>query len=486
MSPIDRRSFLRGAALGGAALATTGAASATGAGPEGAAGRPREYPVPPSTLPADPADCPVEHIGVLMMENRSFDTYLGWLPGSRGFLDLGLDLSYTDPATGETGSPTHWAPRYRRGGHPDPGHGWGASHDQYEHGFLVGDNDPYALAYYLPEDIQIFARLARQFTVMDGYHCSLLGPTYPNRHYQHSGTSNGFTSNDFPFEIGYPTGFDWPTIWDRLEAAGISWAYYFSDLPFAAMYGPRLLHRVKPITQYFVDAATGNLPQVFFVDPSFLPPFQTDDHPSGADIRSGQVFVNNVLHAFVNSSAWSSGMMLVNYDEHGGFFDHVTPPRVADGRATDDFRTDFGQLGFRVPNLVVSPYARRGFVHHGGPFEHSSVLRFVEWRFELEPLTVRTANAANLGEVLDHASAPRLDVVLDRLEAPSPSDVVGNYQDEFPPEDHLTDFQRFAASPWLERMGYQVGTPTLEQRFGVGAWLDAAVVAAGGVPTVGG
>jgi phospholipase C len=495
---MDRRRFLRSTALGGAALA------ATAARPPGVpGGRPGQgsgdvdWSVPESTLPADPADSPIEHIGVLMMENRSYDSYLGWLEGGRGFLTLGLDLEYVDPATGERGRPEHWAPRYRRDHHPDPGHSWAAAHDQYEQGFLAGRNDEYALAYYLAEDVQIFARLARQFTVLDHYFCAVLGPTYPNRFYQHAGTSEGAKSNDFPWEAGHPTGYPFPSIWDRLEAAGIDWAYYFSDLPFAAMFGPRLLHRTRPIAQYYVDAATGRLPKVFFVDPKFLPPYQTDDHPGSSDIRSGQVFVNNVVHAFAHSNAWERGALFINYDEHGGFFDHVTPPRVPDERASSDFREDFGQLGFRTPALAISPYARRGFVHHGGPFEHTSILRFIEWRYDLEPLTVRSANAANIGEVFDHASSPRLEVPIDRLEVPSPSEPLHAERalevtglDDLVPEAFL----RHARSPELRAMGYRIGEPTPGELFGVGDWLGRAVADAGGavagaldgVPGVGG
>jgi phospholipase C len=479
---IDRRAFIRSSALGGAALAAAAARPPSGDRHDR---RPREYPVPPSTLPADPSDSPVEHIGVLMMENRSYDTYLGWLEGGRGFLELDLDLSYRDPETGETGRPQHWAPRYRREGHPDPGHSWDAAHDQYRDGFLAGRNDDYALAYYLAEDVQIFSRLARQFTVLDDYYCALLGPTYPNRFYQHAGTSEGMKSNVFPPEAGYPAGFTFPSIWDRLEAAGIDWAYYYSDLPFTAMWGPRLLHRTRPIAEYYVDAAAGRLPKVFFVDPKFLPPYQTDDHPGASDIRSGQVFVNNVVHAFTRSNAWEHGALFINYDEHGGFFDHVTPPRVPDERASEDVDDDFGQLGFRVPSLAISPYARRGFVHHGGPFEHTSILRFIEWRYDLEPLTVRSANAANIGEVLDHESEPRLEVPIDRLEVPSPSEPPGgNHQHGADEELEALrgrvpeDFLDFALSPWVRRQGYRYGTPTPGELFGVGEWLDVATSAA--------
>ena len=115
-----------------------------------------------------------------------------------------MDLSYTDPDSGETGKPTHWAPKYRRCAHPDPGHGWGAGRDQLRNGFLAGNNDEYALAYYLAEDIPTFAQLARQFTVFDNYFCAVLGPTYPNRWYQHAATSMGLKSNMFPPRSGQP------------------------------------------------------------------------------------------------------------------------------------------------------------------------------------------------------------------------------------------------------------------------------------------
>lgn len=476
MAGLDRRSFLRGTALAGAAAATT--AARPGGGGQGAdCGPPPDFSIPPSTLPTDPADNPIDHIGVLMMENRSFDTYFGWLEASRGFLELGLELQYADPDDPSVvARPEHWAPEYRRCGHPDPGHSWGAGRGQLRDGFLAGRNDEYALAYYLPEDIQIFARLARQFTVLDGYHCAVLGPTYPNRFYQHAATSMGMKSNLFPHEAGSPTGFEFPTIWDRLEAAGISWAYYYSDLPFIAMWGERLLHNMRPIGQYYGDAATGNLPQVFFVEPKFIAPYRTDDHPGGSDVRAAQAYVNNIVKAFVASSHWERGAFFINYDEWGGFFDHVTPPRVPDDRASDDLDEDFGQLGFRVPCLAISPYSRKGFVHHGTPFEHTSILRFIEYRFDLEPLTVRDAHATNIGEVFDYTQSRRLDVGMDELATPTVYDSEDCNQtgDEEDPDD----FVRFAASGYLASLGTGVHEPAPAELFGTGVDLPQPTPAA--------
>jgi phospholipase C len=476
MADIDRRRFMKGAAVaaavGGAGL---GRGVARAAPPDGGApGRPSptdpgcggaepDWSVPPSTLPANPDACPIGNIGVLMMENRSYDTYFGWLENGRGFLNLGLELEYTKPDGSLTARPEHWAPAYRRCGHPDPAHGWDTGRDQLQNGFLAGRNDEYALAYYLAEDIPVHARLARQFTVFDRYFCSVLGSTYPNRHYQHSADGGGHMSNVFPPQTDQPVGFTWPTIWDRLDQAGLTGAYYFSDLPFIAMYGARHLSKMRPISQLFIDAALGRLPDVYFVDPSFLPPHQTDDHPSGADINAGQAFVNNIVHAVISGPQWRSTAFFINYDEWGGFFDHVTPPRVPDDRASDDLAEDWSQLGFRVPALALSPYSRKGYVHHDGPYEHTSILRFIEWRFGLDPLTTRDANAKNIGECFDFDQAPRLQIGIQQLQTPTVYESVAP-QCQIP--DDVSSFELFAESQLLQDLGIEVRQPSLAEMLG--------------------
>jgi phospholipase C len=473
---IDRRSFLRGAAVGGAAAlaASPTAAFAATRGDQqrrvhndpDAPGASRGWEVPESTLPADPADNPIEHIGVLMMENRSYDTYFGWLEDGRGFLNLGLDLTYTDPSDPSfSESPGHWAPRYRRCGHPDPGHNWTAGRDQLRDGFLAGRNDEYALAYYLAEDIPTYARLARQFTVFDRYFCSVLAGTYPNRHYQHSAEGGGIKTNQFPVEpdhLGVPPGFRWPTIWDRLDAAGISSAYYYVDLPFIAMYGERHLDKMRPISQFFVDAAAGRLPQVYFVEPGFLGDHRTDDHPGGSDVNTAQAYVNNVVNAVIRGPQWARQALFINYDEWGGFFDHVTPPRVPDDRASSNLDDDWSQLGFRLPAMAISPYSRTGHVHHDGPYEHTSILRFIEYRFDLEPLTTRDANAKNIGTCFDYERTPRLEYGIAQMETPSFFQSSGC--DTSP--DGPDDFERFAESDLLRHLGVEVGNPTPAEIFG--------------------
>jgi phospholipase C len=192
-----------------------------------------------------------------MMENRSFDHYLGWLATDEAYLDAGrtrfgrsfrvggdLDQSYTDGA-GETVD-TYYLPEkpdevnpYRGCDHPDPGHGWDAGRAQRDGGFLAdgSDNDPYALGYYKEDDIPYYARLAREFTIFDNYFCSVLGPTFPNREYLHAAQSGGVKDNS----TDPSGGFAWETIWDRFMSAGVPAGYYFVDLPVTALWGARLL-----------------------------------------------------------------------------------------------------------------------------------------------------------------------------------------------------------------------------------------------------
>src|SRR5262249_20656099 len=160
-----------------------------------------------------------------------------------------------------------------------------------------------------------------RFTTFDRYHASLLGPTFPNREYLHSAQSGGTKTNALPVETG---GFQWETIWERLAAAGVPARYYYSDLPVLALWGAKTTPFLHPITDYFTDCAAGTLPNVTYVDPKFVDPGRTDNHPHG-DIRAGEAFVRDVFKAFVQSPHWQHGLFVLNYDEWGGFFDHIPP-----------------------------------------------------------------------------------------------------------------------------------------------------------------
>lgn len=435
---IDRREFLRAAgltvaaaSLGPSISSLFGGTSAEAEVARGLAGR--------SILDLPAKEAPVDHIVVLMMENRSFDHFLGWLASDRRYIENGRrrhgrrfyvegdqSQSFRDQqgrrvATYYLPDQTGEENPYRGCGHPDPGHGWDAGRAQRDRGFLGkgSGNDEFAIGYYDDVDVPLYANIARRFTIFDRFHCSLLGPTYPNREYLHSAQSGGNKANDTATDS---PGFEWTTIWDRLAAAGVSTGYYFVDLPVTALWGARLAPISHHLERYFAECEAGTLPSVTFVDPGFLSDMRTDDHPHG-DMRAGQRFVFNVFKAFATSPLWERGAFFLTYDEWGGFFDHVRPPILPDDRASWKDSENFGQAGFRVPTLMASPFAREGYIDHR-LYDHTSILRFIEWRFLGAPaegprggkwyLTSRDRHALNIGRSLRPAG-PMPDVELDAL-----------------------------------------------------------------------
>jgi phospholipase C len=362
---------------------------------------------PAGLLPA-PRNMPIDTIVVLMMENRSFDHYFGWRADADG---KNAGLTYLDDQ-GQPHSTHPLAPDYQGCGFADPDHSWEGGRIQYDggklKGFRRGANDDYALGYYRQGEARFLHPLASAFTLYDRYFCSLLGPTWPNREYMHSAQSGGNKQNASAQDAAnaYNSGglYRWETIWDRLLQRGISCAYYYSDLPFIAIFGKRYQAITKPVSQYYSDAAAGRLPRVVFVDPPFLDGgggdgLSGDEHPHG-DIRIGQAFMSDVVHAFMESPHFRRGALFVNYDEWGGFFDHVRPRLVPDDRQSSDLNENFGLTGFRIPGVAVSPYARRHYVSHT-TVTHESILKLITYRFGLGYLNKRHRYASNIGRTFD-------------------------------------------------------------------------------------
>jgi len=366
-------------------------------------------PGPPPLPP--PALSGIDHIVLVMMENRSFDHFLGWLPGADG---KQAGLSYADSAGGE--HPTHdLAPDFQGCAFLDPGHSYGDGRVQYDGGACDGwehdgsdasaaapaqANDTFAVGYYTQADLAFLGNAAPAWTVGDRYFAGIMAETYPNRFMQHAAATDRLVNTMATASL--------PTIWDSLAQAGLTGTYYYGDVPFLALWGTKYAAISKPFSQFLADAAGGALPAVAFVDPRFEDESSGtsgDDHPH-ADIRNGEAFLNQVYDAVRNGPGWASTVLVINFDEWGGFFDHVPPPTAPIPAATAIAGDVDGRLGFRVPLLVISPYARRGFVSHE-TFDHTSILRMIEWRFGLKPLTVRDATANNLADVLDFAN-PRL------------------------------------------------------------------------------
>lgn len=386
---ITRRDVLASGATVAGALATgplIGGGEATGA--------------PSAALPA-PQDSGIDHIVVVCMENRSFDHLLGWLPGANGRQD---GLSYLDSSG--TPHPTHHLTTTQGCAWADPDHSYGGGRTEYNNGACDGwllANDIFSIGYYQQGDLPFLGKAALEWTVCDNFFASTMGPTFPNRLYLW-GAQTDRTSNTFSFT-------SIPTIFDRLRAAGISRRYYYSDVPFSALWGLKYYSVSKSLNTFLSDAAAGNLPAVSFVEPALfleaIDGLSNDYHPHG-DIRNGEAFLNQVYTAVTNSPAWSRTVLIFTFDEWGGFYDHVAPTTAPD---TNPALT--GLRGFRIPTLVISPLAARHTVAHG-LYDHTSILKMIEWRYNLAPLTPRDAAANNLAEVLSfgtpNLSAPQWNV----------------------------------------------------------------------------
>ena len=347
-----------------------------------------------------------------MQENRSFDHYFGRLPHFGHRRARGLPGGAANPDGDGRRVRAFHEERYCI---EDVSHSWNASHRQFNGGRMDGfvvTNDPdgeRAMGYYDETDLPYYYALASTFAMADRFFCSLLGPTFPNRFYLLTGTSDGRIRNDLAL-------FDRPSIFGQLDAAGVSWKVYQSDLVLELLLTdvtPNRLDRVVGVAEYFDDAAAGTLPQVAFVSPTFFGDVrtQTDEHPP-ANIQVGQRFASSVIGALIDGPQWPDAALFFTYDEHGGFYDHVRPPRacapddVSPQLRPGDTVAGFERYGFRVPLVAVSPWAKPGHVSHR-VYDLTSVLRFIQTRFDLPALTRRDANARPLLDLFDF-SAPHL------------------------------------------------------------------------------
>jgi phospholipase C len=362
-----------------------------------------------------PRNLPIDTFVVLMMENRSFDHYLGWLPGADG---RQAGLEYTD-AHGHTYATHRLIDNYQGCGFLDPDHSWQGGRTELDggrmDGFLRAKSDVFSIGYYTAEDLPFTPHVAKAFTAFDRFFCSILASTYPNREYMHAAQSYGMIDNSTS-----GAGFPDTTIFAALSNAGISNRYFYTDIPVSALWGAPGVARSSQVQQYYEQAAAGTLPALSFVDPSFNGEDQGtsgDEHPHG-DVRVGQAFIADVVHAFMESPQYERGALFIVYDEWGGFFDHVVPPRVPDLRPSANINNDFGQMGFRIPAVVVSPYARRGHVDHT-IYGFESILKMIRYRYGIAPLTPRDLYANNIATAFDFESKP-----LPPPELPSPPDVI--------------------------------------------------------------
>ncbi len=429
---ISRRKLL----AGGLGIAGAGALGACGTTSTGSSSTTVQ---PGSDLGA------VEHVVFLMQENRSFDHYFGSYPGVRGFDDRsdGSMARFAQPWPGGTGGATTLLPfnlasataQICSGNSSIPIHDWAPQHESWDGGtntqFVAthaqarydgAAQGPLVMGYFTRQQLGYYYALADAFTICDAYHCSVIGPTMPNRLYSYSAFIDPAGAHGGPVleTPGFASAKDavgsvsWDTMPEVLSDKGVSWKVYQSpgtsvgpiiDEALATgfnaflYFSQYLAHPSSTLyrnaflpswpDEFTADVRAGTLPSVSWL----LPPLAYSEHPNSSP-AAGEWFTSQVLDTLTsNPEVWSKTVVFLVYDENGGFFDHVVPPTPPPGTpgeevATGEAHAEGGGvagpigLGFRVPMIVISPWSRGGYVN-SDTFDHTSMLRFLETRFDV-------------------------------------------------------------------------------------------------------
>ncbi|RKE37785.1 phospholipase C [Paraburkholderia sp. BL23I1N1] len=372
----------------------------------------------------------IEHVVLLLMENHSFDQMLGCLDTVHAGLDgiRNAASKSNDDGQGHTFLPK--ATQERQMQH-DPDHGHKAVLAQIagnNSGFVrsfVSDYPKSTLAarqdimgYYPHGFLPALHALGEQFTVCDKWFSSLPGPTWPNRYFALTGTSMG--------EVEMPVGLDalnprWyteqnqDTIFDRLNDGEKTWKIYFYDFPASLLLKnqrhEKNLVNYRRFDTFFDDAAgpANEFPAFVLIEPKYFGEAQNDDHPPHNIMKAEKLIADTYNALRSNQALWETTLLVILYDEHGGFFDHVPPPSnaVAPDEHTDNF--PFTQLGVRVPAILVSPWCDAGVCHT--QFDHCSLLKYLCDKWKLGPLGNRTQAAASIGVAIRSTGLARTDTV---------------------------------------------------------------------------
>ncbi|HTE83437.1 MAG TPA: alkaline phosphatase family protein [Dehalococcoidia bacterium] len=368
------------------------------------------------------APATIDHLVVLMQENHTFDNYFGTFPGVDG-----LPRNVCQRVT-RVGSKCI-APYHNTTPHSsDPDHSSQSARSAYDDGRMDGFawsqsdlnlNPSVPMGYWDGTDLPLYWNLATDYVLADRFFSSAWGASQTNHLFWIAAQSAGGHG-------GIPAaGFDVPTIFDRLQAAGVSWKMYVQNYNPAETFRssqpsgpqvvwtgllafprfvdtPSLFSHIVDMSEYYQDLNRGTLPAV-----SYLVPSGASEHPPG-NVTVGQEFGASLITSFMRSSAWNDGLFVLTYDDWGGYYDHVSPPQVdADG------------YGFRVPALFISPYARSGLIDHT-VYDYTSILRFIEDRWRLQPLTARDASANSIAAALDLSQPPLAPKFPDRTYPPPP------------------------------------------------------------------
>lgn len=404
----------------------------------------------------------IEHIVVLMLENRSFDHMLGYLslPPDKG----GKGRTDVDGLTGNERNLDENGVSFpvRRMASPimngDPCHAWHCVEDQLNGnngGFLtnyanvVVSNPEFIMHYFTGADLPVYDHFAKDFCICDRYFCSIPGPTQPNRAYSLAGTSDSRQDNFTPKQLILGEGFEGKTIFEVLAENNVAWRCYshdISSLRFFKKFSKAKVPEIDKIDKFYAKAKAGTLDKVSWIDPDFgmvvYPGPPNDDHPAH-DTRHCQNLVSDVYNALLAGPNWPETLLIVTYDEHGGFYDHVSPRDFTP--ADDD--TDFAKYGVRVPAFLVSPWVAKSAVYgkktNGLPaekvvFDHASILKTILNKFcGNATMTKRIDEANDLGALLTESQART-----DCQPAPRIAGVPISFKDKFLLEDERTELQK--------------------------------------------
>ena len=364
---------------------------------------------------------PIQHLVVVMQQNHTFDNYFGTYPDANGFPpDTCMPISLSNPDSTDCVAP------FSIDSYPieDLRHSSATFKDQYQNGKMNGFVDALnrlnqdgtlTMGYYGEEDVPYYWNLADQFVLFDNYFSSAHTGSITNRMFSVSGRP-GSEFNRIP-EKGFG---DIPTIFDKLQEQGISWKYYIKDydpelnyrnlqdldyLPpqvqWVPLLGfdrflddPELFSHIVDLDEYYIDLENGTLPSV-----SYVLLMGATEHPL-SDLSLGQRTARTMVQMLMQSDVWNSSALFITYDDWGGWYDHVAPPQV----------DEYG-YGFRVPALLISAYARQGYIDHT-QLDHTSILKFIEENWDIQPLAERDAKANNFLSAFDFISPPREPVFI--------------------------------------------------------------------------
>ncbi len=411
---LNRRQFLGGGLAGASVL--LGACGGTSSGSAGSSTtsarqslrEPGSLPRP--DRPAGSDQVPkIKQFVVVMMENHSFDNILGLIGRGDGFT-LGPDHKPTAKNPDGHGNFVHAFHMPTECQTRGVGNDWKVTHEAYDNGTCQGfvtSTTAEAMGYFTSDDLPFTCGMAKTFPIADRYFCSAMAQTDPNRRYLLAGTSLGLIDDTFPLALP-PNGI----IFEQFNRHGITWKDYYSTLPTLGVFlplleTPALSARLAHIDEFYADAAAGTLPSFSLVEPDYGNSSEEDPQ----DVQFGDQFMGKVVNAVMSGPQWSSTMLIWTYDEHGGYYDHVPPPvaippdDVPPALVAGDPPGGFDRYGFRVPAGVVSPYAKKDFVSHT-VYDHTSILKTVEEKWNLPALTRRDANATSLFGMLDLVNKP--------------------------------------------------------------------------------